>query len=507
MKKRTWGLASAKIGVFALAGSTFVVLAFALYRTFSWKPDWGDASVWFSVYEWMSQGSTLYSEVFDHKDFGFLYLNYLIYKVLGVMGPYLLAFSMVVVIGLAIYRVLRTRTSPNAAWALSLAFITMYVGFQSYLATYTEHLSMSLFILGFTLLTTKRVLSGVAFGLAFTVKVSTGPLFVLIFAVSLAYALVQRRPLISFLKPWLYVLVGFLSSLALMVFWAFQIGAFEGWVEAIQYNGIYAELRRGGHTWVYALWVTTALAGISPIGALFVLVSILSLWVALVRDKGLSESPPWWDEQRLQILAMVFGAGVLLVFQFPASSHHLQFLAGPVMLFAADAVGTTHSRDIIFNRPSWLIAALLVAIMAFSVASTAIHGRQPLMPWQVGEIRTPLQPHTTDSLFPRASTVAIFGGNSPTLDPRVITPKINLVCRHIYQFAHLVSTYGQEYVKCLEMEPDVIFWDSKHFRAGDASFGGIPELLESLLEDKYVLCGRADPYRIYVRSTGLCTLG
>lgn len=454
----------------------------------------------------MSRGSTLYSEVFDHKDFGFLYLNYITYRVFGVMGPYLLAFAMVIVIGLVIYRVLRKRASPDAAWALSLVFVSVYVGLPSYLAPYTEHLSMSLFILGFTLLTTKPVLSGVAFGLAFTVKVSTGPLFALIVAVSLVYAFVQKRPLFSFLKPWLYTLFGFLSSLALMVFWAVQIGAFEGWVEAVQYNGIYAELRRGGQTWVYALLATTAQVGISPIGTLFVLVSILSLWIGLVRDKGLSGCPPWWDEQRLQILGTVFGAGILLVIQFPASFHHLHFLAGPVMLFAADAMGTIYSRGIIFNRQSWLIAAFLAAIMTFSLTSTAVQGRQPVTPWKVGEIRTPLQPDATYSTFPIAGTVAIFGGNSPTLDPRVIASKINLVCRHIYQFAHLVIQYGQEYVECLEMEPDVIFWDSKHFNVGNASFGAIPELLESLLDEKYEECGRADPYRIFVRSTGLCNL-
>jgi hypothetical protein len=69
-----------------------------------------------------------------------------------------------------------------------------------------------------------------------------------------------------------------------------------------------------------------------------------------------------------------------------------------------------------------------------------------------------------------------------------------------------VSQYGQEYKDCLEMEPDVTFWDSKQFNAGDASFGAIPELLERLLDEKYQECGRADPYRIFVRSAELCNL-
>jgi hypothetical protein len=65
---------------FLLIGASLAVAYFALARTVSLSPSGGDASIWFSLYEWMSRGSTLYAGVWDNKDVGFFYVNYILYR-------------------------------------------------------------------------------------------------------------------------------------------------------------------------------------------------------------------------------------------------------------------------------------------------------------------------------------------------------------------------------------------------------------------------------------------
>jgi hypothetical protein len=323
-----------------------------------------------------------------------------------------------------------------------------------------------------------------------------------------------KKDLRAFLKLWSSVILGFFVSLTFIILFVAQVGSLSGWIEIFTYNILYSEVRRGAASPQGLLIATATQIFASSLGFLLIATTILAFWVKNSQLFHRSSYVPWWNEQRVQIVSLVSGAVLLLTLQFPASFHHLQFLAGPALLFAADTLSELASwkRMKLQMQPIWSEGRKLVTIGMLLVTTSLISDNNFSMVTEfntgsieaLSDIRTPLQdPLSADSLT-KARTVAVFGGSGPTLDPRVLPNDANLSCRHFFQFPHTTPAFGDEYSECLESKPDLVFWQEENMPGalGNSNY----ERLRKILDDNYKRCGTAFPYEVFVRSPEFCAL-
>jgi hypothetical protein len=121
----------------------------------------------------------------------------------------------------------------------------------------------------------------------------------------------------------------------------------------------------------------------------------------------------------------------------------------------------------------------------------------------LSEIRTPLQEPLSAASLSKVRSVAAFGGNGPTIDPRILPNGATLACRHFFQFPHTTPIYGDEYSDCLGRKPDLVFWQDAlmPLTLGENRY----QELTKILDDSYEWCGTAFPYDVFVRSPEFCT--
>jgi hypothetical protein len=497
----------ALFSIVALSVATLLVGVFAWIRTTAWGPSQGDASVWFALYEWKKRGNSIYEGIFDHKDFGFLASNSLFYEWGGVLTVYLFSFVLCLAWGLGLLIILRRSLSPRSAWAVTLVGAAIYVASPSFLSVYTEHYSISLAVLAVAFLRNHPMLSGILLGLALSIKLSVLVIIVTVVIVSSLNNI--RTPKNVHWRKLTTFLIGVGISIGGIVLLAHTAGSLAGWHDVISYNREYAAIRNsdGFLGTVYFFWLDMAQSQLAVLLALTLAIAVAGMsqrrtpsethLVAKQSVSGLS-SVDWvaWSLGLATVLS--------LLPQHPLSFHHLQFAVGGLLVGVLANLRFLIERLGFDSGLGWKSGLAAVAIFAFvapQLAVTTIRGAGTSLFSEGSTLSAIRTPATADLNFSEIDSVAIFGGNSPSLDPRVLPERIQLSCRFTYQFSHFMPRYGREIDSCIASEfPDLVIWDD------EAAHGLNLPLTRAALEENYVLCDVFfGGYLIFAKSNPGCS--
>ena len=500
------------LSIFFAALGAVVLGIFAARRVFQWGPSGGDASVWFSFYEWVGRGHAIYSDVWDHKDLGFLWVNSLVYASGGVLGVYVFSLGLVGLFGFSIFLITQEYASKYFSFWVAVMLTAAYVSAPSFLSVYTEHFAITLIAFASALLSRFPLAAGAIFAVASSVKLGS----IIVFITALIALLIASKAWISAsqslpIRLALRSAFGFFAMGSAILVGAQASNLLSGWFEVISYNREYSSIRNASPFAPKSLFglfqevISGPLVGFSLfVGfAVFLLIHLSSV----ERD---AETTGRTEARATVAVAGGVAAGsiIALVPQIPPSYHHLHFAVGGLLVLIAALAGRLHLKLLDGINTSRFFGGAMGLFLFFLVVpgvATSLAAGGPVVDVGVGKVRTVAN---QDLNLSEVNSVAVFGYNSPAFDPRALPGHVLLKCRLFYQFNHMIPRYGDEIAKCLDLEPDIVLVDRPEVYFGnleEAGFGNLGKTLELKLGESYVQCSvEFRNFKMFARSDDYC---
>jgi len=508
-----------RCAVLALGGLSLTAgLVFALGRVASFGPNRGDVSVWISVHEWIKRDVPLYVGVWDHKDWGFFWFTQPFYEIWATTGLYIVGFLSAVLVGIGAYLIVRKLTPPLSALLLGVLAMTISIAAFSFLPTYTEIFAVGLASLAIGILVHERFLGGFIFATSIAVKVSGVVVLVTVLTFELVaeWRRLRGGSLKSMIRPAALTVAGVGVGLLFIVGLASASGSLYGWLEIITYNREYAQFRGSlpAGSWVEKpiILLQTYLQDFVNLPKnqfSFLSALALSSGVLLLLWRPRKPGPndlSTSDQQRLIVViasGYAFGALAVTLSQRPGW-FHWQYAVAPLCLLmvatwaAAQRSGAFSSLTkltvgIILLTPPLVVALYFNRSLVSAVTPDALNQWKTL---NSGAVLTAelagLQPNTS---------LAIFATNSVRADYAAMPPNVELKCRFIYQFDHLLPRYRDEILSCQGKDPDVVIVQNSEW-ADDVTRSSIL----SWLADRYTPCNgvRTIDYQLWGKEESVC---
>lgn len=481
-------------------------------RTWSFNPAEGDIAVWAFVHEWLGRGAPLYAGVWDHKDFGFFLLTQPFYALGGINGLYFAGLMAVALLAIGVYLLVRTTLSPHAAIVVASVAAAAYACAPSFLATYTENLSIALAVLGVGLLLRHPILAGIALGVSCAIKISGLALVLVILIADGALALRSRRQRLSASTGYgSLLLVALFTALTLGVFLAvaFVRGSAAGWLDVISYNSEYAAIRRDTLPPLSDPRVAWAVLSPGLSTLLFVAMcftSCLALMALLAHIVRLHSSKTRFGEQWRAVYltgSLAVATFLVVMAQFPPRFQHYQYLVGALLALSSVLFGLLWQQGRHRTRTRQLAVAALVLPLVFG-AGILLRGTPQMEPARFGEMwglgsedGEPISALEGLTGSPKLAFVNLGGF---LVSGTTIPPDAVLTCPFFYQYSHLLPRYSKDILQCLESSPDYVVVRTSGYSPEDWI-----EQVRSTLSSQFIQCESSDPvYELWARSPIAC---
>lgn len=484
---------------------------FILSRVGYFSPYGGDIAVWIFTHEWLSRGYTLYEGVWDHKDWGFFAITQPFFQMAGIKGLYVAALLSVYIFMTGIFLLIRHIASFTKSVLVSILAGITFTSSPSFLATYTENLSISLSVLALGLILKYPFLSGSVFALSMSVKISGILVFLVIFVLHLLIQyFILQQPSLALCKRLARITIGFLLITLLILVTTYLQGELKGWLEVISYNSEYGKIRRGPTPPISDIidFLKFASAG-DAVNIFLVCLGVTTLTLCALTQKNI----PWRQDEGSQsqnsaeplILAagLTFTTLAVMMIQFPPSFQHWQYFVGGVITLTSVLVsilGATSSSKKLHRK---VLASVLLPIIAGSAVAISGQGSngfyQGATRW-LGNIDRGEEVSTLQEV-PTKSTIAFINSGSSLFNLNNLPKDIKLGCKFFYNFPHLLPRYGDEMLECLRKDLDYVILRKSPLL--DAAF---LEKALAILEKKYHECSVAeDEFRLWVSKKSSCT--
>ena len=484
---------------------------FILSRVGYFSPYGGDIAVWIFTHEWLGRGYTLYEGVWDHKDWGFFAITQPFFQIAGIKGLYIAALLSVYVFMTGIFLLIRHITSFKKGVLVSILAGITFTSSPSFLATYTENLSISLSVLALGLILKYPFLSGAVFALSVSVKISGILIFIVVFGL---YLLIQhfilKQSSRALRKRLARVAIGFLLITLFILVTTYIQGTLKGWLEVIRYNSEYGKIRRGPMPPISDIIGFLKFA--SPGDAVAIFLACLGL-TTLILSALTTKKIPWRQEGGKQgqnfaeplILAagLTFTTLIVMIIQFPPSFQHWQyFVGGAVTLTSvlASILGATFPPEKLHRKVLAIVLLPIIAGSAVAVSGQGFNGfYQGANRW-LGNIDSGEEVSILKEV-PAKSSIAFINTGSSLFNLKSLPSDIKLECEFFYNFPHLLPRFGNEMLECLRKDLDYIILRKSPLL--DLAFQG--KALK-ILGKNYRECSVAeDEFRLWVSKNISCT--
>lgn len=494
------------MGLLALAT---IVLAFTASRAVFIGPNSADIGVWINIQEWLGRGLTLYSEVWDHKDWGFFVAVAPFYRAASILGVYVSGVAVTAAFAAGMTLLLRPFAPPRVALLIGLLATASYVAAPSYLAVYTENYAIATAVLAAGVLYRFPFVAGILFAGAVSIKLSALLLWPAALAADGLVWLCARRARVTVFRPGHLrrAIAGFALAAGLLLAGSWWSGTLAGWIDVASFNREYAGMRRGPGSPLAAFTMPD-----SGVAAFFLALASVFAGGLLIGAAPIAQAPAGddgpvgaWMRFRALLLsvAVALGSLVAILLQAPPAWHHFQFLVGPsvAVAFVMIAIGWARTR-------SSLARCLLLLLMLVPLA--VITRVRPGLPTPREALANLRAWSSLNDPGPAAAvlrsigpgkSVAFFGGNGSRADARALPTGTRLACRFVYQFPHLWPRYGSEIEQCLSRHPDLVVVETSESWGTGSLRGQVVDALHAA----YTACGPGrDGFALWARAPADC---
>lgn len=493
---------------FVVTGAGIFSVLLVIVRTTVGSDKGGDMAVWLFVHEWIDRGATLYSGVWDHKDWGFFAITGLFYHFAGTTGLY---FSgLIASLLFATGTLLSVRQVANWYRASLVASIAtaIYVLSPSFRSTYTENYAIAFAVLGVGLLSRSPFSAGAVFAMSAVTKISGLPLFLCVLLVFALLGLNKfRRNFSGRLKTCLRSISGFIVAGTVFVFVAAVQGSLSGWIDVITYNFEYSAIRRSNRP--SSLIARPPLDSLLPI-AVFMTVIIaaavcISVFLILQSRKMELEEKSLGDVQCLMLNgALVVGSAIVLSTQYPPSFQHYQYLVGPAVSTLAVLVAMIWGSPYVINGKSakFLVLVSLAPLLVGGAIAGRVDGlgfvRTGFSQWR--HLNRNSQVVVSLDQIPPDSSLTFIDVGGWHVNLHSVPKDATLSCPFFFQLPHLLPRYGQEIISCLQSEPDFVI-----VRLNDYTDQDFRNKVREVLANQFVSCVTEDSiFKLWSRQAADC---
>ena len=509
------GTSIREVTISSAVGGT--ALLFAVARSAGvgvYRSDGGDIATWIFVHEWMSRGSLVYRDVWEHKDIGFLILTQPFYSFGSTIGLYSSGVLAALMLAIGVYCGVRSCLPKVAAFRLSSLALTVYVLSPTFLSVYKESYAIAFGVLAVSVARKRPVLAGALIGISTTIKVSGMGIFVMIVVAIGVESLMHRQLLGGVMRKLGRLTLGYLGILGLVSAWAYRRGVLGSWMEVVRYNVEYSSSRREAFDAVADVYGLLAL--LSPgydtvlyLGSLVgvgVMVSYMHLRdrQLLVMVNAKARQNREFDSALFQGGALVVATLIAIVSQTPPRFQHYTYLIGAVIYVCALLAGqllVARSRKSA-RRTSSLVLATALLLGCGLTQSIRADG----VAWPISNIKRWTQldtiehPLTELGALPKKARVAFvnLGGTRVNLDDLDAT--VELSCRFFFHYPNLIQRYGRQMLDCLTDGADYIVLGTKAEMSEDFTSD-----LYRVLRSRYSQCESSqDLFEIWTKPDTRC---
>ena len=484
--------------------SATVLIVYA--RTVSFLPNSGDISVWITLHEMWQRGNSLYVDVWDHKDFGFLQINQFLYASGEVFGIYLGGALWAFLFAIGFYLSARERTERKTSAYMSCLVTILFVLSPSYLSVYVEPLAVSLTVLALGIHRYSPFASGFLFSIAMSVKISG----ILILAIAIAIILFRIKDSdllrLERKQEFYRFLFGLGTSSILIFSSAYFQDALPGWYEISLFNADYASYQRTDLSFLN--YFLSAITNPDPYQLFyFKFLSLFSLAIALsILLKLKKVSAIKFSFSEILFLGSAAASILVILIQIPIRMQHYQYsigflLAGTGLLALALIESAKSSK--VFSKYWHRMFVVTYVVFALVIQNMHVISLNNLTvstgSWQ--KLNQPTNLSTELARIPSQSNFMLLAGNDHSIDFRRLNREAELDCRLIYYFEHMNEQYGPEIIRCIEEKPNYIIIQNSQWLLGEET----QTSLRTMISNSYIQCPvNNDYFQVWASSSKEC---
>jgi len=495
--------------LFLLISVVIVFVLFAIKLTFE-DASFGDGAIFADTHYFMFNGSFLYNDVWDHKDYGYFLIGTPFYSLFGIYGLFILGLISILSCCLSIWYCAKIYTTNFISILLSLISIIFYASSFGFSPLQPEFLSINFLITGATLILFGRISGGILLALSVMIKIGS-ILPVILFFLSF-YIICNFNSQNIIIKKIYKSLATFSFTIATVVVISILNNALTGWIEIINFNIFYSNYVRNGHSFdptdaasfllanIRVLYGIYAYAGKSIIIACFLNICLLLSTIWFLKNF------PKYSIKKFLITfiphyGILLGCYLTMLTQAPPANHHYIYILVPLMV-TSSIIAANLMCLINQNAQRYLSILLSLFIFIYLISSAYQKGFKAWVdPYDNAQIEYELGVLKEDKTF------AILRGNHDLLAGSIKT-NAKLKCRHFYQLEHIIIYYQDEILSCIKSKPDVIFVNENEIKGlWKSQVNFYVERISPFIQRNYKNCFSINKnFKIFVRLDQTCPI-
>lgn len=481
-----------------------------------YRADGGDIATWIFVHEWLSRGLTLYRDVWEHKDLGFLMFVQPFYRVGSTFGLYMSGVLTALVLAVGIYIGVRRRASHALSLCLASSGLTIYVLSPTFLSVYKESYAVSFGVLAVSVVASRPLFGGALIGVSTAIKVSGVGILICVAVVLLVECISRGHEVRIIMLRLGRLFVGFGAVMGLTCMWAYHRGILGSWVEVVRYNVEYSSFRRetfrevadlrgllallspGYDTFFYLLWLAIAVGVLTYIKVNSRL--MLGTYTTMAaRTANL-------DFNLLQGVALLVATSVAIVSQTPPRFQHYTYFVGALVYVGAVLTANILATEVplLMGRTVSLFMVMMLLLGIGLIQAVRADG----LAWPITNLKRWSELDTIESplpelrMLPGDSRVVFVNLGGSRINFEDLDEDVQLGCRFFFHYPNLTPRYGAQMLDCLGDNIDLVVLGTKAEMSESFS-----AQLEMTLRRQYVSCRSSQTlFSLWASSERLCQI-
>ena len=448
----------------------------------------GDVAVFTTTFDLLNNQHALYTQTWDHKDFGFYGFGVWIYKILGVLGLQIFTLIQLITIALVLALSIRKAFNVYLVFLIACMFLTIVVKSGIFMAPAPDLWAVNFLTIAVLLMRKTPFFSGFLMALAFSIKITS---IVPVLFIFLSYAYIDFISTKRLSKKFAKSLAAYFFTSISIIYYAYSSESLKGWIDTTKFNFYYSNISRGWEInlldpidqfvgivrvlfggYIYSGWFL-------PFTVFLIL--LMSIIIYFQRKKYNRSQILFVFRVFLPILALLTGAFIILVSQAPPSDTHYILLFVPLAVVGAIQflLISTQFNNNLMAFPLVLVFSVCLIFVEDSVVKKNGTFKSSLTNGVLGDYL---------EVLPSDKSFAILTGNYFNVsNGNHINAR--LICRHHYILTHIYNYYKSEINNCVEKKPDYFFINEEVLKKQFSSdYSSLYEDVISKVKDIYYDC-------------------
>jgi hypothetical protein len=413
-----------------------LALIFAYGRVINLDRGSPDFAVWILISEILNRGETLYIDIYDHKDLGFLLLNKFVYKYLDISGMYLLSYTLMLLNAYTLYLSLEKHDGKSFAdrqlnIILSISYLVLITNSPFFVSVSVENISIQIILISINFLRMSLFTLGITtLSLSIFFKVSNIFLFF---------------PILFFHLKKINFKLFIIYIFSIIILYSQYPIIFNNWYDVNLFNTNYSLQRRGNVEYSINTLYSTIIIIISN---KYILINFLILIILNINIKFSVL------KRNCVYIFLIASQLFILSLQYPPGLHHFQMLYAVLVIYTTLIFKEMYYFKYINLNVTYISASILLFVfLLYSIYSERVRFIT------FSNINKPGHAYEIVNKIKLPGNYIILGSSGYKPDIRNLPKNSKLGCKFVYQLGGMLNYYHNEIKDCYLGSYDYVFYD------------------------------------------------